>query len=305
MDTETFAHQPSILNDNTKNTLEIKRCNNQIYVSHLNHLAPFSYTSLLSIKYVYDGLEQYRVNGINNKLLSGHCLIVNDDSNVLSECGTGKDENEMNHGMSIFLTPAIVSEVLTTSKIWPKDILPEYTGIKDSMMFYDGIIKTGPFVNYLKKQFLLLSTGSKSYELDESYYYTFCENLLHFQCNILKNMDGINKVRYSTRQEILKRVFVAKEIIDGNYLQNLDLNYLSKESCLSKYFLIKSFKQVFNITPHQYHIHLKINKAKELLKKNNSSISAVAASLGYANIFAFSRQFQRATMCSPSAFKDV
>jgi AraC family transcriptional regulator len=304
MKAETFAARACILNDSTKDALDLDRCNNQVYISTLNYLAPFSYTSLLSIKYVYAGVEKYKVNGINNKLENGHSLIVNNQSNVLSECGTGKNINEVNLGMSIFLTPSIISEVLEANKTWSKDILSEFSETSAPVMFYDGIIKNNFFVDFLKRRFLRLSYFKEN-ELDEFYYYTLCENLLQFQHNIFSHLYGINKVKRATRQEILKRVLVAKEIIDSNYLQNLDLNFIAKECCLSKYFLIKSFKQVFNITPHQYHIRLKINKAKTLLLHKNISVSEVAHHLNYPNIFSFSRQFQSVTNYSPTAFKNL
>ena len=133
----------------------------------------------------------------------------------------------------------------------------------------------------------------------------FAEQLLQFQYNIFKKLYGINKVKYSTKQEILKRVLLAKEIIDTNFLQNFDLNYLAKESSLSKYFLIKSFKQVFRVTPHQYHIQLKINKAKELLQYKKLSVSEVAYFLNYPNIFSFSRQFRLVTQYSPLRYKEI
>ena len=99
---ETFARQASILNDLTKYDLNLSRCNNEVYVSKLNYLPPFNYTSPFSIKYVFYGVEKYRVNGVNNELQNGDCLIVNNQSEVLSECGTGKSKNEMNYGMSTF-----------------------------------------------------------------------------------------------------------------------------------------------------------------------------------------------------------
>jgi AraC family transcriptional regulator len=302
---ETFAGRASILNDSTKDALDLNRCNNQVYISTLNYLAPVSYTSLFSIKYVVDGLERYRVNGVNNKLENGHCLIVNNGSDVLSECGTGKNLYEMNLGMSIFLTPAIVSEVLEANKTWSKDILSVCNETSSSVAFYDGIIRNNSFVDFLKRQFFSLNTSLKDEDLNESYYYTICENLLQFQHNIFRHLYSINKVKYSTRQEILKRVLIAKEIIDNKYLQKLDLDCIAKECCLSKYFLIKSFKQVFNITPHQYHIRLKINRAKILLKHKNISVSEVAEHLNYPNVFSFSKQFRSATMYSPTAFKNL
>ncbi|MGH2648451.1 MAG: helix-turn-helix domain-containing protein [Ginsengibacter sp.] len=305
MKAETFAGNASILNDATKDALDLNRCNNQVYVSSLNYLAPFSYTSLFSIKYVHDGLERYRVNGVNNKLEKGHCLIVNNESTVLSECGTGKNPDEINLGMSIFLTPLIISEVLEVSKTRTKDILEEHNTVLSPVMFYDGIIKNDPFVDYLKNQFSRLSVSSGGGQLEESYYYAICENLLQFQYNISRRLDGINKVKHSTKQEILKRVLVAKEIMDDNYLKNLDLDYLARQCCLSKYFLIKSFKQVFNITPHQYHIRLKINHAKKLLQHKSLSVSEVAHHLNYPDIFSFSRQFRLVTQYPPSVFKNL
>ncbi|MEO8766588.1 MAG: helix-turn-helix domain-containing protein, partial [Ginsengibacter sp.] len=76
-------------------------------------------------------------------------------------------------------------------------------------------------------------------------------------------------------------------------------------SGLSKYFLIRSFKEVFKITPHQYHIQVKINKAKELLQHQHLSVTEVARILNYPNIFTFSRQFHATTQHAPSGFKEL
>ena len=300
---ETFARQASILDDVTKDDLNLSRCNNQVYVSKLNYLEPFSYTSLFSIKYVFYGVEKYRVNGMNNELKNGHCLIVNNESEVLSECGTGK-KDEVNYGMSSFLTHSIIAEVLEATKVWGKDILHTNENCYKSFLFYDGVIKNNALTDYLKHQFVFFKTSAKANDLDESFYYQLSEHVLHFQHGIFKKLCGIDKIKYSTRQEILKRVLTAKEIIDANYYCNLDLNFIAKESCLSKYFLIKSFKQVFNVTPHQYQLRLKINKAKELLKhEKNYAVSEVAFLLNYPDIYTFSKQFKNIVQYSPTEFR--
>lgn len=306
MKEETFAGKASILNDITKNTLDLNRCNNEVYVSTLNYLPPITYTSLLSIKYVYQGIEKYKVNGINNRLVNGNSLIVNNNSNVLSECGTGKNKDEVNLGMSVFLTPMIIAEVMEACKVWDTDILPANIYYSNSFLFYDGVIKNNMLVENLEKQFLFLNTTKDQHELNEGFYYQLAEQILHFQYNIFKKLSGINKIKYATRQEILKRVLLAKDIIDSDYAGKTDLNYIARESGLSKYFLIKCFRQVFNITPHQYHIQLKINKAKELLRNHkNLPVAQVALSLNYPNIFTFSRQFRSVTKYSPTQYKEL
>ncbi|MEO8766281.1 MAG: hypothetical protein ABI416_18415, partial [Ginsengibacter sp.] len=233
MEDETFARRVSILDDTTKSGLDVDRCNNEIFISSLNYLEPYSYTSHFSIKYVYKGVEQYKVNGSNNKLCDGHCLIVNDESNILAECGTGKNKDEINLGMSIFLNPAIIDEVLQVNKLWTHDILSAHYENSANVAFYDGVVKNDLFVESLKKHFLFLQVTAKTRNLDETYYYKICEELLEFQYTVFKKLEGIQKVKYSTRQEILKRVLLAKEIIDDNYSQNFDLNYVAKESSLS------------------------------------------------------------------------
>jgi AraC family transcriptional regulator len=300
---ETFARHACILNDLTKDDLNLSHCNNEVYVSKLNYLPPFNYTSLFSIKYVFYGVEKYRVNGVNNELKNGDCLIVNNESEVLSECGTGNID-EVNYGMSSFLMPSIISEVLEATKVWEKDILHANENNYKSFLFYDGVIKNNALTDYLKQQFIFFSTSAKANELDESFYYRLSEHVLHFQHGIFKKLCGIDKIKYSTRQEILKRVFKAKEIIDANYYCNFDLDFLAKESCLSKYFLIKSFKQVFNITPHQYQLHLKIKKAKELLKhEKNYAVTEIASTLNYPDVYTFSKQFKSIVQYSPSEFR--
>ena len=92
MKAETFARRVAILNDITKSGLDVERCNNQVFISNLNYLEPYSYTSHFSIKYVYEGPGKIQGKWNNNKLVNGHCLIVNNESNVLSECGTGKNK---------------------------------------------------------------------------------------------------------------------------------------------------------------------------------------------------------------------
>ena len=83
-------------------------------------------------------------------------------------------------------------------------------------------------------------------------------------------------------------------------------NLVNKQTAAkAKYFLIKSFKQVFNITPYQYQLRLKINKAKKMLHQNKSlSVADVAASLNYSDIFSFSKQFKLITQYTPTEFRN-
>jgi len=66
--------------------------------------------------------------------------------------------------------------------------------------------------------------------------------------------------------------------------------------------LRKAFAEYYGISPAQYQIRARINKACKWLEK--LFVAEVAERLGYADSFAFSKQFKRATGMSPRIFQN-
>lgn len=71
-----------------------------------------------------------------------------------------------------------------------------------------------------------------------------------------------------------------------------DYNYLSN-----------LFSSVEGVTIEQYHIHQKIEKAKELLVYDELTLTEIAFRLGYSSVAHLSRQFKKVTGQTPTAFK--
>jgi len=64
------------------------------------------------------------------------------------------------------------------------------------------------------------------------------------------------------------------------------------------------FKSVIGMSPHRYALTQRIEHAKSLLRETALSVGEIAESLGYANIYYFSRQFSLRTGLSPSAYRE-
>ena len=94
----------------------------------------------------------------------------------------------------------------------------------------------------------------------------------------------------------------AIEYISQNYSRNINNDTLSAITGMSTVYFRKLFTQVMGISPIAYTKQLRIEKAKEMLKSDYGTLSDVAQSLGYSNLYDFSRDFKKHTGIAPSKY---
>ncbi|HAZ04287.1 MAG: hypothetical protein A2W90_23090 [Bacteroidetes bacterium GWF2_42_66] len=66
----------------------------------------------------------------------------------------------------------------------------------------------------------------------------------------------------------------------------------------------KKFKEYTGVSPAQYQIQLRINKAKDLLITTNQSFKELAHELGFESTDYFFRLFRQKTGFTPSEFRE-
>ena len=94
------------------------------------------------------------------------------------------------------------------------------------------------------------------------------------------------------------------QYIDANYSDpELSLKKISDKFFFSPPYLSRIFKKAMNISPSQYIIQLRINKAKRMLQNNQFKIANIAYSCGYSSPYYFSLEFKRIVGLSPSKYK--
>ena len=86
---------------------------------------------------------------------------------------------------------------------------------------------------------------------------------------------------------------MARDYINDNWQRSVSLAELEKLTGCSKFKLIRSFNNVYGLTPHQYLLIIKIRNAKTLLTKGLSLIET-ALSCGFYDQSHFHRNFKRA-----------
>jgi AraC-like DNA-binding protein len=110
----------------------------------------------------------------------------------------------------------------------------------------------------------------------------------------------INLVTSDMPENILKAVIYMKE----NLSEADRLEKLAQKANLSKYHFCRMFKKFVGISPVRFVTILRINKAKELLRNKDLTISIVCEKVGYNDLSNFERQFKNITGMTPTKFKD-
>ncbi len=116
-----------------------------------------------------------------------------------------------------------------------------------------------------------------------------------------KKLQKIQGEIYANKSQ-LKTVIGIKNHIENNYEDNLNLELLSHLKYVSKYHLLRLFKQYYGVTPRQFLIDKRIEKSKELLK-NGTSVTQTCFAVGFNSVGSFSTLFKTKTGKSPTEFQ--
>ncbi len=100
-------------------------------------------------------------------------------------------------------------------------------------------------------------------------------------------------MRAGQRHELLRRLQRAQAYLHDNIARPVDLECLAEVSHVSRFHLLRSFRQAFGLTPAQYHAELRLERAAVLLRKKQLPVSEVAHAVGFRSHSAFSRAWKR------------
>lgn len=118
---------------------------------------------------------------------------------------------------------------------------------------------------------------------------------------LLASVREVYRLRDNERKEMDAGIKVLADKITSHPEQELPIETLAADIFVSKYYLIRKFRNSIGMTPHQFCIQNRIRKSQGMLDEEKT-ISRIAAEMGFYDQSHFDKAFQKIVGISPSEY---
>ena len=212
--------------------------------------------------------------------VQGDCIIV--PANTTHQALWDHEGSALTIAIEPTVFAQTIYEVVDPDKI---ELLPQFA-TPDPLFYQIGVA--------LKSALVRHGTSSRLYA--ETLINTLILHLLeHYSvpCNSFKSVAG--KLPQYKLQQII-------DYIDAYIDRDLSLKELATSVQMSPHYFSRLFKQNTGITPHQYVIRCRIDRAKVLLKQGKLSIAEIAKEVGFVDQSHLHRHFKRLVGITPKKY---
>lgn len=222
----------------------------------------------------------------------------------------GKEYRFKKGAFRVFLPWNVIEVIPTDAK------LGKYVTVSVKRDFFEKItsrisggkeFKFTAFENNYSKQLLDL-IGNFQREMmncDEAFPVVIESICIQLVCQLIRDINsGISAGKSKINKDNL---YISKAIqyMQEYYFTNITIKDICSKIYLSPCHFKRVFKDYTNRTPYQYLVNIRLDKAKEILKKGDYSMEEAARLCGFINPGHFSTVFKRNVGMSPSEYRKI
>ena len=242
-------------------------------ISHGEHLC--TQAAGVGIKYVACGTEYYSFGGRTHAVGAGQFLLVS--QSLASEVEVRKTGTET-LGLCLFLKAAMPAEE-------PDPIL------LSPLIFSDRCSRLGTLLAGALADFL--RPGCERPKVAVALLADVRSNLDSLVADTVTEFTSLGHVRASTRFESLRRLHRARGYLHEVLGRSVELSELASVCGISRFQLLRQFKECFGETPAAYHRRLRLELARDAIEREGLSCSETAYRYGFASGSSLSHAFRR------------
>jgi transcriptional regulator GlxA family with amidase domain len=103
--------------------------------------------------------------------------------------------------------------------------------------------------------------------------------------------------------DVLWRLRKARDHIDVNFASPLDLGRIADVAAMSRFHFVRAFEAAYGETPIRYLTRRRIERAQDLLRHANLTVTEVCIAVGFASLGSFSSRFTQLVGEGPAAYR--
>jgi len=254
----------------------------------------------LSLKYWITGQGLYEADGGRFAVRAGTYLLLNSGQHY----SISREPEAQEESLLVFFASDLVADVFRSLTIPTERLLDDPDQDIPAIDFYQKLYRDDSILAPRLARFpALLSENQGDTDWLESAIYDLAEGLLKVHHTVRREVEQMSALRPATRDELYRRICYARDYAAASPEEPLSLRLWAAVACLSPNHFLRTFKQVFHLTPHQYLIQLRLQKAQELLRRTDVSITEICFEVGFESLGSFSTLFRRQIGVSPIAYR--
>ncbi len=255
---------------------------------------------LLSIKSFFGGQAFYEV-GRNRYLVGeGTHLVLNHGRRYTIQIASTAPMDSF----CVFFAAGFAEEVRRSLTTPDDNVLSDPFKQTAPLLFFE---KTYPHDALLSPAILQLHAGIEVGHATQGWLeeqlHRLMQRLLQVHHNVYQEVEALPAARPATREELYRRLQCARDYATALFNTPITLSELADVACLSPNHLLRTFKQLFGQTPHQFITSKRLEEAQRLLLHREHSITDICFAVGFESLGAFSWLFRRRFGISPTEFR--
>ncbi|MDO4491369.1 MAG: AraC family transcriptional regulator [Lachnospiraceae bacterium] len=117
-----------------------------------------------------------------------------------------------------------------------------------------------------------------------------------------RKISSEEKKSAALRKKYVRR---AADYIIANYTKKIRISEIADEIGLNRSYLTNIFKKEMNMSPQDFLITFRLEKAAQLLRESTDSVRTIAYSTGYEDSLLFSKAFKQKYHMTPSRYRQL
>jgi AraC-like DNA-binding protein len=258
--------------------------------------------SRLSIRLTLNGDQYYRIGSHDHSINSKSYLIINQGQHYRTSF-KGTQAQEM---ILVAFKPSFAAGVLNDLVTSEDKLLDDpFKASSQPVSFFEKTYDTDPEILNIFMQLRKMmdeDIGTKKETDLNGIYAQLLIRLLKTHTHLKQDIDKLKTAKLSTRTELYRRLCIARDYMDAHPQKRISVDEVAGVAFLSTHHFKRAFKELFNITPHQYHIHKRLEFSQKLLKEKHWKVEDVCRHAGFENSSSFIRLFREHYGCTPKAY---